>query len=279
MTAPIDPESPRSTRRGVPDTRHGVPEVDPLAPGGLSSSDPVVPADVRTPSGAEAGSSTGAVQDKARDVAGQAQDKAREAAGQARGRLTDQVDQRSTQAGQEVSSTAGDVRSVAQELRNQGKDRPARIAEQVADRGERLGSYLERSDAERILQDIEDFGRRQPWAVMAGGLALGFLASRFLKASSRNRYETYRSTYRPPIRPLPSETGTGYAATPTGAGYAAAPVGESFGPGAPLDDSFADDPTPPPLGPRSPRFTSEPPPVPAARPEDEPGRRGTAGRP
>ena len=279
MTAPIDPESPRSTRRGVPDTRHGVREVDPLAPGGLSSSDSPRPGRRPDPLGRRGGVVHRCLSGQGSRClrAGPAQG-ACQAAGQARGRLTDQVDQRSTQAGQEVSSTAGDVRSVAQELRHQGKDRPARIAEQVADRGERLGSYLERSDAERILSDIEDFGRRQPWMVMAGGLALGFLASRFLKASSRNRYETYRSTYRPPIRPLPSETGAGYAATPTGAGYAAAPGEESFGPGAPLDDSFADDPTPPPLSPRSPRFTSEPP-ASGARPQDDPGRRGTAGRP
>ena len=37
-------------------------------------------------------------QEKAREVAGQAQDKAREAAGQARGRMSQEVDRRSTQA-------------------------------------------------------------------------------------------------------------------------------------------------------------------------------------
>ena len=44
------------------------------------------------------------------------------------------------------------------------------------------------SDADRILRDVEDFGRRQPLAVAAIGLAAGFAASRFLKASSRSRY-------------------------------------------------------------------------------------------
>lgn len=129
-------------------------------------------------------------QDKAREVAGQAQDKAREAAGQARGRASQEVDRRSTQAGEQVSSSASDARSVADELRKQGKDAPARYVEQAADRAERLGSYLERSDGERIVRDVEDFARRNPWAVAAGGLALGFAASRMLKASSSERYRS-----------------------------------------------------------------------------------------
>jgi hypothetical protein len=134
--------------------------------------------------------SNSSTKEKAQEVAEQAQAKAGEAAGEAKGKLREQVDQRSTEAGQRVSSTAGDVRSVGEELRRQGKERPAKLADQAAERAERVGRYLTESDADRILRDVEDFGRRQPWAVVAGGLALGFLGSRFLKASSRQRYET-----------------------------------------------------------------------------------------
>ena len=119
-----------------------------------------------------------------------AQETAQQAAGQARGQLRTQVDQRSTQAGEKVSGTADDVRSIAQQLREQGKDQPAKLAEQAADRAERVGDYLKQSDGDTILRDVEGFGRRQPWAVMFGGLAAGFLASRFLKASSSRRYES-----------------------------------------------------------------------------------------
>ena len=127
-------------------------------------------------------------------IASQAQDKAKEAAGEARGRVREEVDRRSTEVGGRVGSSAGDARSVAEELRRQGKDTPARYVEQAADRAERLGSYLERSDGEHIVRDVEDFARRNPWAVAAGGLALGFVASRMLKASSGERY---RSASRP----------------------------------------------------------------------------------
>ena len=135
------------------------------------------------------GSTTEQVKEQVRDKAEVAQDKARGALGQARGRLRDQVDQRSTQAGDQIHSTAQDVRSVAEQLRGQGKDAPARVAEQVADRAESFGTYLRDADGERLLRDVEDFARRQPWLVAAGSLALGFAASRFLKASSSRRYQ------------------------------------------------------------------------------------------
>jgi hypothetical protein len=142
---------------------------------------------------------------QAQGTAQQAKDKAQEAKEQAGSRLRDQLDQRSTDAGRQVSGTAEDARGVARHLREQGKEQPAKLAEQAADRADRLGEYLQSSDADRILRDVEDFGRRRPMAIMLGGLAVGFAASRFLKASSERRQSAPTST--PPAR----------ATTPTGA--------------------------------------------------------------
>jgi hypothetical protein len=136
------------------------------------------------------GSTTDQVKDQVREQAAVAQDKARGALGQARGRLSDQADQRSTQAGERISGTAADVRTIAEELRRQGKDAPANLAEQVAGQAERVGDYLKGASGDRLLRDAEDFARRQPLLVAAGGLVLGFAASRFLKASSSRRYQS-----------------------------------------------------------------------------------------
>lgn len=133
-------------------------------------------------------------QDTAHEVAGQAQERAGQAAEQAKSKVREQVDQRSTQIGEQVSSNAGDVRSVAEELRKQGKDRPAQVAEQAADRAERVGRWLTESDGDRILRDAEDFGRRRPWAIALGGAAIGFAASRLLKASSNERYRSSQAS-------------------------------------------------------------------------------------
>jgi hypothetical protein len=174
------------------------------------------------------GSTTDQVKDQVREKAQVAQDKAKGAVGQARGRISDQVDQRSTQAGERLSQQASDARSVAQELRNQGKEGPATLVEQVAGQADRLGDYLKGASGDRILRDIEDFARRQPMLVAAGGLVLGFAASRFMKASSGRRYQSesqgygdggYRRTYAADA----SSTGTSYGSEAYGseAGYAA----------------------------------------------------------
>jgi hypothetical protein len=124
----------------------------------------------------------------------QAAGQAREQAGQLSERIQaaarDQVDQRSTQAGEKVSSLASDMRSVGDQLQSSGNDNGAKVANQVAERAERAGSYLRDADGTRILGDVEDLGRRQPWLALAGGIAVGIVAARFLKASSSRRYQS-----------------------------------------------------------------------------------------
>lgn len=144
----------------------------------------------RTPPDEAPPSTEGQAQGKAQEVADKAQEQVGAATGRAREQVRDQVNRRSSDAGERVQSTAADVRSVAEELRRQGKDAPAKYAEQAAEKAERLGGYLHEADGDRILRDVEDFGRRNPWAVVAGGIALGFMGSRLLKASSSERYRS-----------------------------------------------------------------------------------------
>jgi hypothetical protein len=174
---------------------------------------------------------TAQAKDKAQEVAGQAQEKAQEAAGQARNQVRSQIDRRSTQAGEQVSGHAQSLRSVGNQLRERGEDQPAKVADQAADRLERAGNWLTESDADRILGDVEDFARKNPWAIMAGALALGFAASRVLKASSSDRY--HGRTRIPRSSQLPESTldqqqrfsrpSTGTAGTGTGIGGPATP--------------------------------------------------------
>jgi hypothetical protein len=138
------------------------------------------------PTGAKDSTST---ESKVQDAAGQAQEKAQQAAGKAQKTLQEQVEQRAKKAGEQVTGTAEDLRSVGEELRKQGKEGPAKIADQAADRTEKVGSYLSGTGPDQMLHDVEDFGRQRPWALLAGGLALGALSARFLKASSRGRYQ------------------------------------------------------------------------------------------
>lgn len=148
--------------------------------------------------------------EQVQQVAGQAKEQARNLADQAR----TQVDDRSTQAGQKANEHATDLRSVAQHLRAEGRDQPAKLAEQAAEKVERAGSWLTESDADKILGDVEDFGRQRPWAVIGAGVALGVAASRMLKASSTQRYEGSGAMTTSTPRGLPQATGLQGAAVP-----------------------------------------------------------------
>jgi ElaB/YqjD/DUF883 family membrane-anchored ribosome-binding protein len=117
------------------------------------------------------------------------QEKTQEVRSQASDKLREQVDQRSTMAGQQVTSVADAMRRTGQTMREEGNDAPAKVTDAVAERAERLGDYLTRTDGQRMLDDVEDFARRQPWVMAFGGLVLGIAASRFLKASSEGRYQ------------------------------------------------------------------------------------------
>src|SRR6266536_3409366 len=111
------------------------------------------------------------------------QGRAQQVAGRTKGTLRDQLDRRSTQAGEQLHGQATDVRAIARELREQG-------AQYV----ERLGGYLRDADADRLLADVEGFARSKAWAVVAGECALAFAASRLLQASSQQRYQAARSS-------------------------------------------------------------------------------------
>ncbi len=145
---------------------------------------------------------TSQVQEKAQQATSQVQEKAQQATSQARGMLREQVDQRSTQAGEQVQPVAGALRKTSQQLREEGNEQPAKAADFVAERMERLASYLNETNSDRLLNDVEQFGRRRPWALAAGGAVVGFLGSRFLKASSSRRYEDSQSgSWTAPARP------------------------------------------------------------------------------
>jgi hypothetical protein len=160
----------------------------------------------------QSGSATDNAKEQVQEKAQVAQEKLKGGAQQAQARMREQVDQRSTQAGGQVSATAEALRTTSRQLRDQGQDAPAQAAEKVAHHAERLGGYLSDSNADRILGDLEDFGRRQPLAVAGLGVVVGFMASRFLKASSRERYQgrpTATGVQPAPMTAPPTEGGYG----------------------------------------------------------------------
>jgi ElaB/YqjD/DUF883 family membrane-anchored ribosome-binding protein len=160
------------------------------------------------------------IADKASELADAARDKADEVGQQAGWQLRQQVGQRSDRAGEQASAISRALKEASTSLREQREDFPARVTDEAAQRLDSIGSYLRSSDPNKILADVEDFARRNPWGVAAGAAVLGLMASRFLKASSARRYdgsvtdlryyERRRGVYEP--RPRVAETHSAYEA-------------------------------------------------------------------
>jgi hypothetical protein len=151
----------------------------------------------------------GTVQELASQAKEQVQGKTEEAKGLVGGRLRVQLDGQSSQLAERLRPFPEALRKAAEYLESEGSGPAARAAGATADRTERLASYLQEADGDRILGDLEDFARRRPWVVGAAATAAGFVASRFLKASSEHRYESRYASPEWPQLDSPMRVGTG----------------------------------------------------------------------
>jgi ElaB/YqjD/DUF883 family membrane-anchored ribosome-binding protein len=129
------------------------------------------------------------VQETASQAMEKTQEKAQDVKGQVSAKTRTEVDARSTQLGDQVTSVVQALRRAGEQLQGEGNEAGGNAVGAVADRAERLGGYLRESNADRFAGDLESFGRRRPWQLAGIGVAVGFMVSRFLKASAANRYE------------------------------------------------------------------------------------------
>jgi ElaB/YqjD/DUF883 family membrane-anchored ribosome-binding protein len=130
--------------------------------------------------------------------------------------IQSQVDERSTQLGEQLHGAVQALRQAGQTMEQEGT--PGRqLVDRATTQVERTARYLSQSDGQRLLNDFEKFGRRNPWAMIGGGTVLGLVGARFLKASASRRFEEYRRTYYnqwsaprqlPPAKPAVHETGS-----------------------------------------------------------------------
>jgi ElaB/YqjD/DUF883 family membrane-anchored ribosome-binding protein len=151
----------------------------------------------------ESEGATGKAKEVASQVQDQVQEKAKDLKGQAAERARAQLDDRSTRAADQLTSIVQALRKGGEHLASEGNDAGAKAANQAADQTDRLAQYFSGSNAERLLADVERFARRKPWMAGAIGTSIGFMASRFLKASSEGRYQSSRQQL--PRRPATNE--------------------------------------------------------------------------
>jgi hypothetical protein len=111
----------------------------------------------------------------------QVQNVAQSATEGVRSTLTEQKDT----AASSLGSFAGALRKAARES-DGGEGTATRMAEWAADGLERVSSTLRTKDLNGMVREVESFARSQPVAFFVCAAAAGFLATRFLKAGSRD---------------------------------------------------------------------------------------------
>lgn len=104
--------------------------------------------------------------------------------------LVDQAQQvAQTTASTQKERAAETLGALAQTLRESGssmrEQQPqiASFADQAAQRVEGISTYVREHDVNELVGEAERFARREPLIFVGGAFALGFLASRFLKAA------------------------------------------------------------------------------------------------
>lgn len=147
----------------------------------------------RDPLGTSTGFDTGATATSG--AAGQAKGKAQQLVGQAQEqvaqRLSSGTSQLKGQASGALDNFAEAIRQLGQQFRDQNQGVAASLvggyADRAAGQAQRLGTYLQHTEVDELVQQIERFARRSPGAFLGGAFAVGVLGARFLKSSRRQQ--------------------------------------------------------------------------------------------
>lgn len=126
---------------------------------------------------------------QASGVAEQVRSQASRAIDRLRERANEQVETQKHGIAEVVNDFGVAVRQAAEALQERGESRSSECAAALADQIESAADHLASSDLSDLMREVRDFARRRP-ALVAGGLfAVGFLASRFLRASDRSGHD------------------------------------------------------------------------------------------
>jgi len=102
----------------------------------------------------------------------------------AQAQASTRINEAKTGAAQTLSTLANTLHQSGSQLREQ-QNMAGDYLEKAADGIERVASYLQNADAGEVADNIETFARRRPELFIGSAFALGLIAARFLKSSSR----------------------------------------------------------------------------------------------
>ena len=121
------------------------------------------------------------------DLLQQAKQTTNEVVSQVQQQANSQINKQKETAASELTTVVNAVRRFGETLRNEGEGPIGRFAAQYGDKAadgiDRVARYLREQDPKRLLNDVQNFGRRQPALMIGGAFLLGFAGARIIKSS------------------------------------------------------------------------------------------------
>lgn len=155
----------------------------------------------------QTGATTDQVQQSANEVADQTKQAASQVTDQAKQAAQSQLAVRKDQTAHGLNTVASAVHDMGDKLRqNSQTSSYAQYADEAANQIQRFSGYLRNHDVREIVDQAEDWMRRDPMIALGGAFVLGLVAARFLKSSgvkkstSSSQYNQY-NRQQPPYRP------------------------------------------------------------------------------
>jgi hypothetical protein len=145
---------------------------------------------------------------------------------QATGEIVNQVQkQASTQIDRQKESAANDLSQVVDAVRrfgeSLGQEQGGPIARYTAEYGdkaaqklEQFANYIREQDARKLLNDVQNFGRRRPALMLGGAFLLGLAGARLIKSSMDASMHQQSGGQRSFTTP-PTVTGSNISAAPS----------------------------------------------------------------
>lgn len=158
-------------------------------------------------SGDQSGATTDQVKQSANEVADQTKQAASQVTDQAKHAAQSQLSVRKDQTAHGLNTVASAVHDMGDKLRqNSQTSSYAQFTDQAASQIQRFSGYLRNHDVREIVDQAEDWMRRDPMIALGGAFVLGLVAARFLKSSgvkkntSSRQYNRQQAPYRPGYR-------------------------------------------------------------------------------
>lgn len=130
---------------------------------------------------------------KAAEVADRTKQEAAKLSKEIKAKARSTTENQKQELAKQIEGVATALHQAATQFEQQHQDMLTYWTDQAAASLDKMGASLRDRDVETVLQQFQDFARRQPGVVLGGAVVLGFLGSRFFKSTALRSEGDYAS--------------------------------------------------------------------------------------